>query len=163
MHLYTHSIMNMVTPRLPFVPCFQVTYVQRPRKQLRFNCVLCEVGAEAGGTAMELIIHHTTVPWLRLLVSSLSPRRSGSILVQSMLDLWQIKWHWDSFFSEHFIFSLSASFHILIFIYMFLPEGQMGEAQEPGEMNCSIEDAVAWHNQVENCRWIKLTLVLLYE
>jgi len=46
---------------------------------------------------------------------------------------------------------------------MFLPEGQMGEAWEPCKMNSSIEDVVSWHNQVADCRWIKLTPGLLYE
>jgi hypothetical protein len=35
----------------------------------------------------------------------------GSILGQSMWDLWWTKWHWDKFFSEYFGFPLSISFH----------------------------------------------------
>jgi hypothetical protein len=52
-----------------------------------FNCVLCEVRAEIGRTAMVLMIHHAAVPWLIWLVAGLSPSRSGSIPGQSMLDL----------------------------------------------------------------------------
>jgi hypothetical protein len=57
------TIITMVTPRLIFVPVFKfcVRYLQRPRKQLSFNCVVYEVRVEAKGTAMELIIHHTAV------------------------------------------------------------------------------------------------------
>jgi hypothetical protein len=35
----------------------------------------------------------------------------GSILDQSMWDLWWTKWHWDRFFPELFGFPLSISFH----------------------------------------------------
>jgi hypothetical protein len=38
------------------------------------------------------------VPWLRRLVATSHRGDPGSILVQSMWDLWWTKWHWDRFF-----------------------------------------------------------------
>jgi hypothetical protein len=35
----------------------------------------------------------------------------GSILGQSMWDLWWRKWHWDRFYPEYFGFTLSVLFH----------------------------------------------------
>jgi hypothetical protein len=54
-------------------------------------------------TAPEVRIYIVSkaVPWLRSLVTGISPRR----------DLWWTKWHWDRFFSEFFGFPLSISFH----------------------------------------------------
>jgi len=44
------------------------------------------------------------MPWLRCLVTCVSPVDTGWILGHSMWDLWWTKWHWDKFFSEYFVF-----------------------------------------------------------
>jgi hypothetical protein len=58
------------------------------------------------------------MPWLRRLITGLSPRRPDSRLGQCMWDLWWEKWHWDSLFSEFFSFphqyhsTVALSIHI---------------------------------------------------
>jgi hypothetical protein len=42
------------------------------------------------------------MPWLKRLVTSLSQRRSGYIIDQSMYDMWWTKWQRDRFFSHYF-------------------------------------------------------------
>jgi hypothetical protein len=51
------------------------------------------------------------------------------------------------FLSQHFCFPLSVSFHqcsIPIFIYMFLPEGQTGEAWAPSKSSVVPEIGERW-------------------
>jgi len=72
------------------------------------------------------------VPWLRRLVTDLSPRRHSldprSVYVGFVVDRIVL----ELIFSEYFDFPLSESFHqcaILICIYLLLlPEGQRGES-----------------------------------
>ena len=47
------------------------------------------------------------MPWLRLLLSSLSLKRPGF----NVSDLWRTKWHWNRIFSKIFHFPMSESFH----------------------------------------------------
>jgi hypothetical protein len=44
------------------------------------------------------------VPWLRRLVTGLSPRQPGITPRPIQWDLWWTKWHWGRFFSEFFGF-----------------------------------------------------------
>jgi len=45
-------------------------------------------------------IQQQAVPWLRWLLTGLSPQRLGSIPGQSMWDFLWTKWHWDMFFCQ---------------------------------------------------------------
>jgi hypothetical protein len=97
------------------------------------------VGRRAVAIPRDLAVQ-TAVQWLRGLVAGLSSR-GGLIHVQSMWDLWWVKWQWDRcsvspsvstswyhstiapshsfiyhprcimFFSQHFSFPLSVAFH----------------------------------------------------
>jgi len=91
-------------------------------------------------------------PWLRRLVSGLTPRRSGFdprpvhlIFVMFKVALWH-------FSLPVLQFPLSVPFHqwsILIFIYMLLLQGQMGAAWEPSEKKqCFFETKKALASKV---------------